>query len=172
MARLILTVEGKDMVFKIDLFEKGGEVDLNKILKVDYNNIPAEKITFPAVMNRLAIVLADAESDLSAAELNYRIWKAKEKERVRNKWNADPDRGVVRGAKFTKDEVEDKIVSSKEFRKKKENINLLTKQVGYAKAIYWQAKEKLDRLEGISYEFNAREVSKLKSFNNVKIQLK
>ena len=172
MAHLLLTVEGKDLEFKLDLFPKGEEVDLNRLLRVDYNNLAAEKITFPTVLNRLAIILADAEDALKAKELNYRIWKSKEKERLRNLWTNDPNREVVRGAKYTNDQVEDAIVTSKLFKEKKKRLNELTKRKEYASAIYWQAKEKLDRINAIRYEFDIDEVKEIKIFNNVKIHLK
>jgi len=74
MAELTVTAsDGRKLVFDIDLFENQETIDLNVLLRIDYNNILAEKITFPIVITRFGTLLAEVERELRQEELNYSI---------------------------------------------------------------------------------------------------
>lgn len=161
----------QEIEFSINLFEEKDGIDLNKVLRIDYNNLSAEKLTFPTIVSRLGILLANTEDALRVAELSYKIWKSRERERIRTSWDTDPDRPIVRGGKYTGDQVEDAIVTSKIYKVKKTKINRLTKEAAYMNTIYWEAKGKSDRLTEIKYDISLNEIDKLREFNGVKIKL-
>jgi len=72
--------DDREIFVKVDLFESEEELNIDKILRIDYPNLIPEILTFPAILNKLGILLANAENDLKETELDYRIWKAKIKE--------------------------------------------------------------------------------------------
>lgn len=173
MAELTVTAsDGRKLVFDIDLFENQETIDLNVLLRIDYNNILAEKITFPIVITRFGTLLAEVERELRQEELNYSIWKGKQKAKIREKWDNDKERPVVRGAKYTKDEVEDELRQTKAYRRKKELLNKLEFEKDTYNTLYWGAKEKLDRLNNIDYPIEAKKASKVKEFNGIIIKQK
>ena len=87
MAIITINTDTEEEVeFRINLFEERDGIDLNRILRIDYNNLSAEKLTFPTIVSRLGILLANSEDSLRVAELNYKIWKSKERDRIRKNW--------------------------------------------------------------------------------------
>ena len=163
--------EEEEVEFRINLFEERDGIDLNRILRIDYNNLSAEKLTFPTIVSRLGILLANSEDSLRVAELNYKIWKSKERDRIRKNWDNDPNKPMVRGGKYTATEVDDAIITSKVYKVKKIKINRLMKEAAYMNTIYWEAKGKSDRLSEIKYDISLNEISEIKEFNGVKIKI-
>lgn len=170
MSSIKIETDSGILKFDIDLFDNEDELDLNSLLKIDYNKILEEKITFPIVVSRFGVMLSNAEKELRQEELNYRIWKSKKKTKIRDKWDKDPERPLVRGSKYTKDEVEDAVVQTKIFKKRKMRLNKLEFEKDVLNTLYWQAKEKLDRLEKINYDIEAKKALKVKSFNGIKVK--
>ena len=162
--------DGDYLSFELDLFDNKKDVDLDKLLRIDYSNILPEKITFPPVVTRFGVLLSKSEMKLREEEINYKIWKAKERESIRSKWDNDKDRPVVRGAKFTKDEVEDELIKSKKYKIKKYKINKLIYEKEVINSLYWGAKTKLDRLNSISIDIDAKQAKKIKEFKGIEIK--
>lgn len=170
MAFIEVETEDGNLEFEIDLFDNQDKINLDVLLRIDYNNILAEKITFPIVITRFGTMLANVERELRQEELNYRIWKGKTKAKIRDRWDSDPNRPLVRGAKYTKDEVEDELLQNKNYSKKKKNLNRLEFEKDTLNTLYWGAKEKLDRLNKLDYKIEAKKASKIKEYNGIKIK--
>lgn len=173
MSLIGINIGGREIFLKINLFEDKDEIDIDKILKIDAQNLTAEILTFPSILNKLGVLLADKDNDKKQAELNYRIWKAKQQELIRNKWDNDPEKKINRGQKYTKDEVEDSIVSSPMFKVQKTKIHRLEKEHSYLNSIYWAAKDKADKLEKLSLTLKSEDIdieNIVKSFNGIMIK--
>jgi hypothetical protein len=166
------TSEGETLELELNLFEGIDRLNLNSLLRIDYQNIAAEKITFPSVLTRFAFMFAQAKSRVREAELSYVLWESKEKQKIRDKWQNDPERPIVRGGKYTNDQVEAECINSKLYKIKKQKINRLTTEQEIADALFWGAKRKMDELESIDWKVSIADVRDTPEFNNIKVKLK
>lgn len=68
------------------------EIDVDDLMAIHYDNLVGEIITFPVVVNRLGLLLADAERSLAETKLNCAIVEAKLREEIRILLNTEEDR--------------------------------------------------------------------------------
>ena len=176
MAKLNIDIGDRKLVLRTNLFEGGDEIDIDRILRIDHNYIVAESLTFSVLLNKLGILMIDAESKVKEARIDMEIWISKERERLRTEWDADPDRPVVRGSKYTIDQIKDAVDSSATLRIKRKRINELEKIYGYLNTIYWSAKSKDQRLNEFTKQIRDEDIdfSELNGrvFNGVTIKAK
>ena len=55
----VIKIKDKTYFLKFDDFDEN--VDVDSLLKIDYGNLLGELVTFPVVVNRFGVLLADAE---------------------------------------------------------------------------------------------------------------
>src|SRR5574344_279224 len=77
------TIKLGDQLYTLSYQEFDDEVDIDELLTIDYSNLIGEMVTFPIIVNRIGLLLADAESKLSETKLNRDVMEAKVKERLR-----------------------------------------------------------------------------------------
>ena len=82
MEKKIINIGEKSYRLIFDQFDDS-EVDIDELLKIDYSNLIGEIVTFPVIVNRFGLLLAECESKLSEAKLNLDVLEAKIKERLR-----------------------------------------------------------------------------------------
>ena len=63
------------------------EIDIDRILQIDFQRLPAEMVTFPVILNRLGMLLADANNDVKAKMFDLETYIAKKRESIRNELN-------------------------------------------------------------------------------------
>ena len=127
------------------------ETDLDQILRIDYSRLPAELITFPVVYNKIALLLADAENNVRATELDLEIFVAKQREIIRDfiqTENANLPKKPT--ADDIKVEQEAQLKGSPTFIVKSKKVNAAKRDCDYIKAVYWSAKAKIDLLTKLS----------------------
>ena len=150
MAKIPLKIGDRQLFITTNLFEDDSEIDIDKILRIDHNHLLAETLTFSVILNKLGALLAQANSELREAKLDLEIWYSKTKSEVRKEWDEDEDRKVVRGYKYTIDQVTDHVEGLGGYRVRKKKISNLEKQQDYINSIYWAAKSKDDKLDRLS----------------------
>lgn len=175
MGNIKLNLGDRELFLKVNLFEGQEEIDVDKILKIDILNLTAEILTFPVILNKLGILLADKQNEKKEVELSYRIWRAKEQESIKRIWNSDDEKKVVRGGKFTKEDVEDHVLTHKVYKIKKEKLFRIEKEESYLNSVYWAAKDKADKLEKLSLTLKSDDIdisNITRVFNGVEIRAK
>ncbi len=166
MDTLKISFGDKIVTIKITLFKDDAELEIDRILQIDYVNLIAEIATFPVILNRWGVLLADANNRVSEAELDLRIFKAKIREKIRNELEAAK-------AKITGDIVDDKMRSSPIYMAKYKRLNNITKEKEYVNSIYWGLKSKDDKLQKLSLTIQPGDIDLAhfeKSFNGVKFR--
>jgi hypothetical protein len=142
--------ENRLIRFSFDDFE--GELDTDKLIKIDYENLVAELLTFPVVVNKLGLLAADADSQFRLAKLNLRISEAKLRRQVRVELTEEvvDAKNNVKTVKPTVQEVEDGIMLKKTYRLRSEEMNEAEKNKEYLYSIYDAAKDKSRKLDKLS----------------------
>lgn len=135
------------------IFEQFEDVcDVDQLTQIDYNNLYAEIITIPALMNRVGMWKAEAENNYSVNKLDREIYKAQRaehyrKELARTTYNSKNNKIV----KYpTKDQVDNGVVMDQGVQLREKKVLRLKKEAEYIDALYWAIKSKEMKLNRIS----------------------
>ena len=79
-------------VYEIEFQEFEEEIGVDDLMTIHYDNLVGEVITFPVIVNRLGLLLADAERSLAETKLTCEIMEAKIREEVRIELNMEEGR--------------------------------------------------------------------------------
>lgn len=152
--------------FKFNDFDD--EVDVDKILKIDYGNLLAELLVFPVVVNRLGILAAEMDNEVSQAKLDFSVFKAKESERLRISLQDE------NGKRPTIAEVEDALIQQAKYRIKYKQFNKVIKEKEYIYSIYMSAKDKSKKLDRLSTSLRGEDLDEAtiqKQMNSIYFKL-
>lgn len=121
------------------------DMDIDSLLKIDYNNIIGELVTFPVIVNRFGILLAEAESKVSESKLNLEVFEAKTKERLRN------ELAEANGGKNpTVEALNNALLMNKAYQSLRRQFIEIQKTRDYVNSIFWSAKDKTSKIEKLS----------------------
>ena len=117
------------------------DMDIDSLLKIDYSNIIGELVTFPVIVNRFGILLAEAESKVSESKLNLEVFEAKTKERLRN------ELAEANGGKNpTVEALNNALLMNKSYQALRKQFIEVQKTRDYINSIFWSAKDKSDKI--------------------------
>jgi hypothetical protein len=154
MAReLKFAIGDKVVMFKVEDFE---DIDLDKLLKIDYENLMAEMVTFPVVVNKLGLLCADMDNEFQQAKLNLSIFEAKRKKELREELEFSDEKGKVK--RPTIDEVDSALITDKVWKVKKQKMLKVQKEKEYMYSIYSSAKDKSNKLDKLSLTIKSGDV--------------
>jgi hypothetical protein len=129
--------------YKLLIGEFDEEVEVEDLLKIDYSNIVGEVITFPIIVNRLGVMLADMEANVSEKKLNLEIKEAQ----LREKYELEM---IEEGKKATVDKLNTAVSLDKTYQTFKKLYIEAIKQRDYVNSVFWSAKDKSNKLDRMS----------------------
>jgi hypothetical protein len=139
----------KVVEFQYDDFED--ELDLDKLLKIDYSNLFAEILTFPVVVNRLGILAAKMDNKVQEAKIDLAVYEAKKKNKIRDEWE-----GVK---KPTIDEVDSALVIDVKYILKKKLYFKVIQDKEILYSVYMSAKDKSEKLNKLSLSIKTGDIN-------------
>jgi hypothetical protein len=163
---LLFNIGDKVIKFSVEDFD---DIDIDKILKIDYANILAEIITFPLVVNKFGLLAADMDNEFQMAKLDLSIYEAKRKNQLREELLEE------NGKKPTVDEVESALLTDKVWKVKRVKMHRIQKEKEYMYSIYTSAKDKSTKLDKLSMTLRPGDVDLdliQKQMNNVYFKIK
>jgi phosphoenolpyruvate-protein kinase (PTS system EI component) len=167
---LTFTIGDKVLVFKVQEFE---DLDLDKLLRIDYDNLVAELVTFPVVVNRLGLLAVDMDNELQEAKLDLSIFEAKRKKELREEMEISDEKG--KSKKPTIDEVDSALLSDPKWKVKKKVFLKIQKEKEYMYTIYQAAKDKSNKLDKLSMTLRTGDIDDKiiqQQLNNVYFKIK
>jgi phosphoenolpyruvate-protein kinase (PTS system EI component) len=167
---LTFTIGDKVLVFKVQEFE---DLDLDKLLRIDYDNLVAELVTFPVVVNRLGLLAVDMDNELQEAKLDLSIFEAKRKKELREELETSDEKGKMK--KPTIDEVDSALLSDPKWKVKKKVFLKIQKEKEYMYTIYQSAKDKSNKLDKLSMTLRTGDIDDKiiqQQLNNVYFKIK
>lgn len=156
--------------YEIEFEEFTDEIDVDELMTIHYENLIGEIITFPVIVNRLGMLLADAERALSETKLNCEILEAKLREDVRCRLNDEEDRKKP----ATIDEVNTAVVQSPVYKANKIKLYEAQKTRDYMASLMFSAKDKSAKLDKLSLSLQPGDIeehimqSKVNSVTKIK----
>ncbi len=139
----VITVGGQTLAIVYEEFDE--KVDLDSLLKIDYSNLMGEIITFPIIVNRFGLLLADAESAVAEAKLTLEVYEAKAKERFKVQLM-----GENGGKNPTIDALNSAVIQDKGYQQMKRKYIEAQKVRDYLNSAFWSAKDKSAKLDKLS----------------------
>ena len=120
-----------------------------EIFNLEEKEIPSsligELVTFPVILNRFGILLAEAESQVAETKLNMDVYEAKTKERLRIEL-AEQNNGKAP----TVEALNNAVVSNKAYQAMKRKYIEVVKTRDYINSIFWAVKDKSEKLNKLS----------------------
>lgn len=157
-----------DTFIKIKPVEVGDEsVNPDRITKIDLNNLVAEIITTPVLMNRWGTLLVETSTVLKRKKVDFEVFCAETKKSIREGY-------IEQGVKFTVDKVEDELVLNKQYKKFKNEIIELERENELVNSIYWAIKDKSSKLDKLSLTIQREDIEGMETtvLNGVKILIR
>lgn len=152
MEKRIIQIGGNTYKLIFDNFDE--DVDIDSLLKIDYSNIIGELVTFPVILNRFGILLAEAESQVAETKLNMDVYEAKTKERLRIEL-AEQNNGKAP----TVEALNNAVVSNKAYQAMKRKYIEVVKTRDYINSIFWAVKDKSEKLNKLSLSIQPGDLS-------------
>jgi len=126
------------------------EIDVDEICKIDYSNIYGEVVTCTALMNRIGIIRAEAESILKEKELLAKIEEARIKKSERRKAVSD-------SRKITEGGLEEMVMLDEGLQIMKKNVIKAQKDFSFIESLYWALSSKDKKLNNLIKEITPEE---------------
>lgn len=170
--RHIVQFNYNDRIITLVIAEFDEELNLDRLAYIDLNNLLAEIVTFPTILNRLGNMEAMAADKLRQAELSKRIAEAQFKNALRETTSPNKDaKGNDRG--WTEGQATDKWYSSKLYKAKRTAVNTSQFRHELIKSAYWACKSKSDKLDTLSRQIGADDLESIKStvINGIRIKI-
>lgn len=152
MEKRIIQIGGNTYKLIFDNFDE--DVDIDSLLKIDYSNLIGELVTFPVILNRFGILLAEAESQVAENKLNMDVYEAKTKEKLRIEL-AEQNNGKAP----TVEALNNAVVSNKAYQAMKRKYIEVVKTRDYINSIFWAVKDKSEKLNKLSLSIQPGDLS-------------
>jgi hypothetical protein len=170
--RNVVTFPYQGNIIKLIVSDFDSELDLDRLTYIDLNNLLAEIVTFPTILNRLGNMEAIAADALREAELSKRIAEAQFKNSLREQPSPNKDpKGGDKG--WTEGQATDKWYASAIYKVKRKLVNSAQFRHELVKSAYWAAKSKSDKLDKLSNQLTNDDLSNIKSnvINGIEIKI-
>lgn len=151
MNKKIINIGEQSYKLLYDEFEDG--IDIDNLLKIDYSNLIGEIITFPIIVNKFGLLLADAESKVAETKLNIDVYESKAKERLRLRLQEENG-----GKNPTVDALNSAVMQDKGYQALKRKLIDVTKTRDYINSIFWSCKDKSEKLNKLSLTVQNAEI--------------
>lgn len=140
--KVVITL-GSGKVLYLNSKSLNEEIAVDELLQVDTQNLIADIVTFPVVMQKVGMLLAKVNNKVAEAELNLRIWQAKKREKIRLQLEES-------GEKATESKIEDKMRSDPMYLTLKKHQIQQQKNQEYINNLFWSVKSKDNKLDKLS----------------------
>jgi hypothetical protein len=164
--KIVINLKGdKVAVLSIESFD--GDIS-DEIVKIDYNNLLGEIITFPVVYNRIANLRAEVANILAEAKLSLEIQEAQLFEKHKKKL-------IAGGEKGTDKATEAAVLQDPLYATNKKIYLRRLRDFDYVDAMYWSAQSKDRKLNVLVEKISPDEFEKELvegSINGVMIKMK
>lgn len=151
MAKKVINIGDAQYVIKFDEFED--DIEIDDLLKIDYSNLIGEIVTFPSIVNKFGLMLADAESQVQEKKLSLEIYEAKCKERLRITLAE-----ANNGKNPTVDQLNSAVLNDKGYQAARRTYINAQKVRDYLNSCLWAAKDKDGLLQKLSLSINVGDV--------------
>lgn len=151
MAKKFINIGKETYIIEFNEFTE--DIELDDLLRIDYSNMLGEMVTFPIVVAKLGMMLADAEGKVNEKKLNLDIQEAKLKEEYRLKLTEQNG-----GKNPTVDALNSAVLTDKRYCLYNQNLIESKKIRDYILTLYLSAKDKSEKINKIFYQTHPTDI--------------
>lgn len=148
--QVVVPLGEKTVVLQFGSFSD--EIDVDQLTSIDYSNLFGEIVTVSALLNRIGLLQAAAESVLSEKKLDCDIYGATLSRQYRREANVSGgkftllDEGKQIMIKLTEDSLESAILLDPVYQNKKKAIINAQRDYAFLSSLYWSVQSKDKKL--------------------------
>ena len=116
-------------------------LDLDEITKIQYENLFGEIITISSLLNRVGLLKADAEEQVSLTKVDLEVFESQKRSYYHKKITMSDDK-----VRITEQRLEDCLLQDPEVIAMRKKLIQTKKNLGIIESIYWAVKSKDDKL--------------------------
>jgi hypothetical protein len=149
MGRIEMNIGGKKIVLNTKDFNE--EIDVDDLLSIHYENIPGEVITIPALLNRVGLLKAEAESISKKSKLLLSIEESKFKKGLRREATINSGFFRINEERFKLSEksLEEAMVLDKVCQTRAQQLIDAETDYETVSVLYWSLSEKSKKLDNL-----------------------
>lgn len=146
MDKVILNLGENLVVLKFQDFV--GDIDVDELTSIDYSNLYGEIVTASALLNKIGLLKAEAESIYQKTKLDADIYEANLCKRYRREANINAGKfSLMDGSdpisvKLTEKSLEEAVLLDPVIQNKKKAVIEAQKNLGFCDALYWAISSK------------------------------
>ena len=169
MEKVLVHLTNSILTLSFEMME--GDVDVDDLTKIHYENLFGELVTVSALLNKIGLIKAEAEEIHSLKKLELEIYKAETNKRLRREIveNGGKIRIVEKSQgtivsdvliKGTEDAIENAIILDEGYQIKKKNEIKAFKDFSYIDSLYWAIQSKDKKLNNLMREVTPEDFEK------------
>ncbi len=147
--------DNEEKFLKIRTADFDGELDVDRMCRIDINNLVSEIIIAPVLLNRWGNIIAFVKAEYNKSKHKHEVLCARVKEQIRADF-------VAKGRKPTVDMVDDQLTLDPTYDTSKLNLIECDKAVELAESVYWALKTKNEQLNKLSLTIQKDDVASVK----------
>lgn len=145
--KVVLNIGEQTLILKFGEFDE--EINVDEITSIDYSNLYGEIVTVSALLNRIGLLKAEAESIYSKTKFDMDIYEANLCKRMRreanvsegNKFTITDEKGSM-SVKLTEKSLEEAVILDKVYQNYKKAVIEAQKNVSFCDSLYWGIQSK------------------------------
>jgi len=137
METIKLVLQNYTVILKFKPFDE--EIDIDDLTMIHYENLSGEVITISALLNRIGLLKAEAENEVSKNKHQLEILAARKRKYYRGIAIQDK-------IKLTSQQLEDQVLLDKEYQDSKTSYIDDQRVFGILESLYWAVNAKSQKL--------------------------
>ncbi len=149
-------VKVNDVNYNIISEDLNEDVDIDKILKIDLSNIIGEMVNFPSIVNKLGIMVAAKEREISELKLTIDILDAQLKDELRSNHEA----GGLKAP--TVEQLNNYVIQDTKMLENKIYLAKITEERDVLQSTMWCARDKSSKIDKMSLSLMSDDINEYK----------
>lgn len=140
--KTLIHIGDKPLTLTMSDFED--EIDVDEITAIEYHNLFGEAVTVSALLNKMGILKAKAESIYSEKKLEFDIYESTLRKRIRRESAMNGGKFTIEDEqiKLTENSLNEVIVLDKGWQVNKKNVIKSKETLDKVDALYWAVQSK------------------------------
>ena len=140
MGKVKKTVLLEDKVITFYWEDFDGDIDVDDMTKIHYDNLFGDAVTVSTVLNRIGLLRNEAENIMNILDRETKILESNIDEKLRKE-------ALRKGEKLTEKQIDRKIITDNKYSLKKKEYLTAKKNFKNLETIYWGIQSKDKKLE-------------------------
>ncbi len=147
--KIVVHVGDEPLILLSENFSE--EIDIDGLTKIDYTNLLGESVTISALLNKIGILRAEGEKQLSDAKLDCDIYEANIRKKWRNEASRNNGKFILDGEeiKLSEKALDEAVLLDVTYQKKKREIIEAQKDFNILDSWMWAITDKSKKLANL-----------------------